>query len=267
MHSVLGGALQPIGKESIWYQEAFPLTAQGELSDKDRERLLASGLAEDFLMPVAALERVVRDWSFELDDPMTLSRFLLGKPENLEEATSRVTQAREWRAKTNLNRIMHDWGTLENMVHDAPVWKWEPQTNRAKALACHFFGRCISARTAQGGPVVVLHLGALDLEGAVREDLVEDLMDPWIFLIEQAFQHCRAASFSKRSLVKMCAIVDVDGVSLSWLQHMPVLQQFSAAINRNYPETGLLLRIFFSHYIWETILIVAIYSDIPIMVS
>ncbi|CAE7824726.1 unnamed protein product [Symbiodinium sp. CCMP2592] len=210
----------------------------GEVSAADRSRLIAAGLAEDFVAPVAALERFVEDWSFELDDPLTLSRFLLGKPENLMEAKDRVTQARDWRARTDLCRIMHEWGVQKDMV-----WSWEPQTERAKALAPHFFGRCIAARTASGGPVIVLRLGEFDLEGAVREDMVDDLMDPWIFLIEQAFQDCRSVSLSKRSLVKLSAIVDVDGVSLSWLQHMSVLEQFSRAINRNYPEMAATLTI------------------------
>jgi len=209
-----------------------------EVSAADRARLIAAGLAEDFVAPVAALERFVEDWPFELDDPLTLSRFLLGKPENLMEAKDRVTQARDWRAKTDLRRIMHEWGVQKDMV-----WNWEPQTERAKALAPHFFGRCVAARTASGGPVIVLRLGEFDLEGAVREDMVDDLMDPWIFLIEQAFQDCRSVSLSKRSLVKLSAIVDVDGVSLSWLQHMSVLEQFSRAINRNYPEMAATLTI------------------------
>ena len=154
------------------------------------------------------------------------------------EAKDRVTQARDWRAKTDLRRIMHEWGVQKDMV-----WNWGPQTERAKALAPHFFGRCVAARTASGGPVIVLRLGEFDLEGAVREDMVDDLMDPWIFLIEQAFQDCRSVSLSKRSLVKLSAIVDVDGVSLSWLQHMSVLEQFSRAINRNYPEMAATLTI------------------------
>ncbi|CAE7246812.1 unnamed protein product [Symbiodinium necroappetens] len=232
-HSALAGALRPIEKESLWHERTH-----GEVSAADRARLLAAGLAEDFVAPVAALERFVEDWSFDLDDPLTLSRFLLGKPENLMEAKDRVTQARDWRAKTDLQRIMHEWGVQKDMV-----WDWEPQTDRAKALAPHFFGRCIAARTASGGPVIVLRLGEFDLAGAVREDMVDDLMDPWIFLIEQAFQDCRSVSLSRRSLVKLSAIVDVDGVNLSWLQHMSALQQFSRAINRNYPEMAATLTI------------------------
>ena len=178
------------------------------------------------------------------------SFFRSGKPDNLIEAKERVTQARAWRAQADLDRIMREWGVLSEDFPDIPTiptiptWTWEPQTDRAKALAPHFFGRCLkTARTAQGGPVIFLRLGAFDLEGAVRESLVDDVLDPWIFMVEQAFQSCRAVSLSKRSLIKMCAIVDVDGVSFSWLQHMAVLQKFSAAINRNYPEMAATLTI------------------------
>ena len=251
MHSALGGALQPVSKDSIWYQKVSTTKAlnkrdEDTVSEEDRKRLLALGLTEDFVMPVAALERFVEGWTFDLDDPMTLSRFLLGKPENLMEAKERVTQSCAWRQRTDIGRIMREWGTPSDHVSDMPalqLWSWKPQSDRAKALGPHFFGRCISARNQNDGPVVVLHLGAFDLEGAVREDVVDDLLDPWIFLIEQAFQCSRAASKAKRSLVKMCAIVDVDGVNLSWLQHMSVLQRFSAAINRNYPEMAATLTI------------------------
>ena len=48
-HSALGGALRPIGKESIWYQEGTSSTrTRGDVvTDTDRERLLAAGLTED----------------------------------------------------------------------------------------------------------------------------------------------------------------------------------------------------------------------------
>mmetsp|Transcript_33442 Transcript_33442/g.77045 ORF Transcript_33442/g.77045 Transcript_33442/m.77045 type:complete len:382 (-) Transcript_33442:18-1163(-) len=242
-HSALGGALKPISPDSIWYQAKDGDELELEVSEEVRDRLLALGLEEDFIAPVVHLERFVSGWSFDLCDPMTLSRFLLGKPDNLADAKQRLTESCEWRANAGLDRILREYGVATIGPADMPVWAWKPQSERARTLAPHFFGHCISARTQGGGPVLVLQLGAFDLEGAVREDLVDDLLDPWIFLVEQTFQLCRAISASTRRLVKLSAIVDVDGVNLSWIPHMSLLQKFAVAINRNYPEMAATLTI------------------------
>eukprot|EP00438_Fugacium_kawagutii_P005600 Skav201429 [mRNA] locus=scaffold201:229718:232564:- [translate_table: standard] len=87
--TTLAGALQPIGKDSVWYGVSP--------AEQSQERLLDLGLSADFASPVAELERFVDGWNFDFKDPLTLARFLLGKPENLEDAKIRVAESRAWR--------------------------------------------------------------------------------------------------------------------------------------------------------------------------
>eukprot|EP00913_Durusdinium_trenchii_P029652 g27793.t1 len=192
----------------------------------------------------------------DLDDPLTLARFLLGNPASVEEAKLRLEECRAWRPQVDLPRLMQRWGYWTTAEKPPPHWVWQPQTPRAAAVAPYFFGRCCpELRTQSGGPVLVLRLGAFDLEGALRENLVEELMEPWIFMVEQTFQLCREVAFEKKRLVKLACIVDIEGVSFTWLQHLSVLQQFAKAINRHYPEMAQTLTVIRAPHIftwlWE----------------
>ncbi|CAK9047710.1 unnamed protein product [Durusdinium trenchii] len=217
---------------------------------------LQAGLSMDFVAPVSELERFIQGWDFDLDDPLTLARFLLGNPASVEEAKLRLEECRAWRPQVDLPRLMQRWGYWTTAEKPPPHWVWQPQTPRAAAVAPYFFGRCCpELRTQSGGPVLVLRLGAFDLEGALRENLVEELMEPWIFMVEQTFQLCREVAFEKKRLVKLACIVDIEGVSFTWLQHLSVLQQFAKAINRHYPEMAQTLTVIRAPHIftwlWE----------------
>ncbi|CAJ1453400.1 unnamed protein product, partial [Effrenium voratum] len=185
------------------------------------------------------LQSFVESWDFDLTDPLTLSRFLLGDPKNLQEAQQRLSESCAWRKRTDLANLMRRWG-----VPSPEGWRWQPQSPRAQQIARFFFGRVLpEARTAQNGPVLVLRLGAFDIEGAVREELVEDILEPWIFMVEQVFQLLRHISSQSKRPVKLACVVDMEGVSFAWLQHLQVMQKFSAAINRNYPEMAATLTV------------------------
>lgn len=203
---------------------------QGEKAYSSDE-VVSMGVPKDYVDDVVELSQRLEDLSGDLLHPLVLVRFLTFL-DNVTSAEAAVRIVDKWRSDVGLPRIMQEWG-----VHDADGgWRRQPQTPRAMLSDQHFCAGRISSTTMDGRPLIVARAGAWDVDGVVSEGLTQLMLNQYVFMLEDVLQSGFASSMRQKKLVSGAAVIDVDGISLSVLRHLPALADYAKITNQFFPD-------------------------------
>lgn len=158
---------------------------------------------------------------------MTLERFLNARNGDVESAKKMYQNTVAWRKSTNLGAAMSKYGEAGQENHyngdgsratDASVWTWRRSPNKnADCELIHrlgFWGRLPDPASDDGDVIAVWRLGAFDMQGLKREDMLDVISSAFACHLEDLLQAGRAASITTGKMVRARLIVDLEGVSL-----------------------------------------------------
>ena len=189
-----------------------------------------------------------------LCDPLTLERFLNARNGDVEAAAKMWESTVAWRKSANLAAAMEKYGEAGQERHytsdgtrktSASEWTWRRSPN--KNSDCEliqrlgFWGRLPDPASTDGDVIVVWRLGACDIKGLKREEMLDLIGDAFACHLEDLLQAGRAASIAKRKMIRARLIVDLDGVGLGLLPLIPTVKKVRACKRRSmYNITSLL---------------------------
>lgn len=182
------------------------------------------GMEGDDAAKVAELSRRVQDTNAAiLTDPTTLLRFLNAREGDVEAAETMVRGAVRWREEFCVDALMNEWG-----VTDASgEWRMSPQSKRAEIACRHFYGMRLSMTCEDGAPIMLQRMGKADLNGMVKEQMADLMLNSWVVFLEDALRSGRRESLRQKKLVRAAFLIDVEGVGLSVLRHMGLIVSVS----------------------------------------
>lgn len=122
------------------------------------------------------------------------------------------------------------------MLDQEMTWRRWPHTDRAVVADRHFCAGRICAKTSRGGPIVVARAGTCDVDGIVAGGLVELMLNQLLFVFEEVLQASHAASVQRSQLTSGAVVIDMSGMSISVLRHVPTLGRLAAIIYMHYPD-------------------------------
>ncbi|CAE7888035.1 unnamed protein product [Symbiodinium necroappetens] len=204
----------PRGAEQRNCASGRPPQANEELAAARR-----AGVPAEHLEQVAELGRRVaaRGQMEPLCDPLMLLRFLKARDFDVSAAAVMYRATIKWRATFSIQSVMMIFGTGEpytldgnRAAEDPTSWRWHPELHSREASLVKkygFFGR-LSQRSAGGEPVAIWRLGAADLDGYVREDLVSIITRGFVSHLEDLLQCGRAESL-RQGLKVLHAVVEI----------------------------------------------------------
>lgn len=195
--------------------------------------LVAMGVPGRHAAKVAQLARHFQGQSADLAHPLVLARFVsFHSNANVTFLASKIFAAQTWRREINLQAIMKEWGVLDQEM----TWRRWPQTNRAALGDRHFCAGRVCGKTHNGGPLVVARAGTCDVDGIVGGGLVGLMLNQLLFLFEEVLQAGHAASVQRSQLISGAVVIDMTGISISVLRHVPTLGRLVDTINMHYPD-------------------------------
>lgn len=182
-----------------------------------------------------------------LCDPLMLLRFLKARDFDVSAAAVMYRATIKWRATFSIQSVMMIFGTGEpytldgnRAAEDPTSWRWHPELHSREASLVKkygFFGR-LSQRSAGGEPVAIWRLGAADLDGYVREDLVSIITRGFVSHLEDLLQCGRAESLRRKQLVQARLLIDAKGLGSQVLRHRAVIRKIISTGKNNFPEVN-----------------------------
>mmetsp|Transcript_56991 Transcript_56991/g.133321 ORF Transcript_56991/g.133321 Transcript_56991/m.133321 type:complete len:381 (-) Transcript_56991:83-1225(-) len=215
---------------------------------EDAGAMQSAGVPPEHAGQVAELGRRVGAHGLEpLCDPLMLFRFLKARDFDLDAAVVMYRDAMKWRATFSVQSVMMIFGTGEQYTvdgsrasEDAACWSWHPVLHSREAVLARkygFFGR-LQQRSRGGEPIAIWRLGAADLEGYVREDLVSIITRAFVSHMEDMLQCGRAESLRRRQLVQARLLIDAKGMGLHMLRQRSLIKEIMSAGKNNFPEVN-----------------------------
>lgn len=169
-------------------------------------------------------EAVVEESTAHTDD-FTLHRFLVSRPDSVEEALEMFSQAMQWRVDRGVGRLfteLHPRADVSGARHTA---------------ARQYFYGGYGGVTRTGVPYFVERLGMADLAGMARQPRLLDLMfDAYVAHLETIFRSVRVHAAAVGQFSRCVVIIDCAGFSFSTLRHIGIIKKVSKIGPPNFPE-------------------------------
>jgi len=199
---------------------------------------------QELVIQLAALVRATG--SEPLSDPMTLWRFLNSRDFNVLDAEDMYRSSIQWRAECNIGRLMSIYGSGAlytadgNRAGDPLRWDWNPsspQTLEAALVQQYgFWGKLAHQRAADGAPIIIWRLGAVDLDSYAREGIMEVMSSGLVAHFEDMLQSSRVVSHLQKRILRVRLVIDGDGLGMHSLRHVNAFRQMTNVGKQYFPD-------------------------------
>jgi len=230
--NALGSACRKLSASRFAHGHADSTIRRGLANSEAAADLELVGVPAEYASDAVYLSSRLADLQDDnLTHPLMLARFLSFA--EVKDAESLIRDAHYWRINVDVPAIMSEWGVPDKTQVG---WRRSPQSPRAILTDRHFCAGRVSAQTRTGAPLLVAKLGQLDMDGVVREGMVDLVFNQFVFLTEDILQAQHAISVRKQELVLATLVIDVNGLGLGVLKHASALKRFANVFNSYYPE-------------------------------
>jgi len=178
-------------------------------------------------------------------DDATLWRYAKARECDTEQALEMFKSSLCWKRETGIKQLLEEWrgesadqeGSFSG-PHRAADLQLHPTTPRSILAEKVYYGGVLNGvRSVHGGPVMCERLGKLDVGGLSGDDEAMQLcVDSYCVYLEEAWRAARLCSTPENPKAQALVIVDLDGLSFSFLWHVSLIKRITSIGPPYYPE-------------------------------